>query len=188
MNPLSQKKNRTLRVYIVGLAGSGKTTIAHRLAKDIDVPLYELDKLVWLSTGRLKPIEERNELVSQILSRDRWIVEGINTGWTDPLIINADLVIALTVPMRVALWRIFIRHVKAELRRDNDFPGWRRLLSFMKVVSRQYRGDDGPSTPQDPPFVQDSIEESLGKRTMQTLINPDYSEVAGTLRSKMDRE
>jgi hypothetical protein len=36
------------------------------------------------------------------------------------------------VPWRVCAWRLLKRHALAELRRDNQHPGWRRLLGFMR--------------------------------------------------------
>jgi hypothetical protein len=59
-------------------------------------------------------------------------------GWTDRLIFGADIAIWLDPPWPVAVWCVFYWHLRAELRRDNRFPGWRRLCWFEWRTRRWY--------------------------------------------------
>lgn len=61
--------------------------------------------------------------VESKLSSNNWIAEGMYHGWTDRLIYGADVVVWLDPAWPVAVWRAFYRHLRAELRRDNRFPG-----------------------------------------------------------------
>lgn len=65
-------------------------------------------------------------------------------GWTDQLFRAADLVVWLDVPWRVALWRMVLRHIRAELRRNNRHPGVQRLLRFLWYTRHYYTSSTPP--------------------------------------------
>lgn len=48
------------------------------------------------------------------------------------------------VPWRVASRRILLRHVRAELARDNRFPGWGNLFRFWLWSARYYHNRNQP--------------------------------------------
>jgi adenylate kinase family enzyme len=151
-------------VFIVGLSGSGKSTLARQVGARCGAPVFELDWIAWGTDGErgLLPLEVRTARAEEISSGDSWVAEGVYAGsWTRSFMERADVIVWLNVPMPVALWRVFCRHVKAELRRDNRFPGWRKLFRFMRLVSRQYRGTAEPISPDDPPLTRASIAAAL---------------------------
>jgi hypothetical protein len=76
--------------------------------------------------------------VESILSSNNWITEGMYQGWTVRLIYKADVVVWLDPAWPVAVWRVFYRHLRAELRRDNRFPDWFRLARFEWRTRRWY--------------------------------------------------
>lgn len=117
-----------LKIYIIGGAGSGKSTLARGLATITGLPHHDLDRVAWAtlaSEGVLRSDEELAGEVESILASPGWIADGMYHGWTDRLIFGADIVIWLDPPWPVAVWRVFYWHLRAELRRDNRFPGWR---------------------------------------------------------------
>jgi adenylate kinase family enzyme len=68
-----------MRIIIIGNSGSGKTTLARRLADEHQVPLLELDALVWepneIAVARPIKVVKR-ELQSFINNTDQWVIEG----------------------------------------------------------------------------------------------------------------
>ena len=69
------------RVVIVGNSGSGKSTLARELAQRIGAPAIDLDHIHW--QGRVGVKREENlatEMVVDVASKPRWIVEGVY-GW-----------------------------------------------------------------------------------------------------------
>ncbi len=133
------------KIYIAGGAGVGKTTLMKLLAKSTGSPAFELDELIWAKTGSNE--EEfsdvkRQEIVHEIAVRSAWIAEGVYVGRAQELWHEADLVIYIRSSLRSMLWRVFLRHLKAELRRNNRHPGWLNLFRMMRTVARQYRGTE----------------------------------------------
>ncbi|HIF72991.1 MAG TPA: hypothetical protein EYQ61_10610 [Dehalococcoidia bacterium] len=127
------------RIYIAGGSGVGKTTLMKQLSEVVGSPAFELDHLLWTKIGTDEGLSEseRIAVVHKIAIQPAWIAEGVYVGWAQELWREADLVIYIRSRLRVMLWRVFLRHLKAELRRNNRYPGWLRLLHIMRTIARQ---------------------------------------------------
>lgn len=131
---------RMRRVHIVGGAGSGKTTLAQSLSERLGVPRYDLDLIGYEGgAGAKRELQSKRDDVQRIAALPGWVTEGIFLWWIEELFQQADLVVWLDVPFRVAAWRIFLRHVKREVARNNPHPGWRNLAFFLRNVRGYYR-------------------------------------------------
>lgn len=65
------------RILILGNSGSGKTTMAQALSRELDAPVLSLDAIAWGDAAQRRPLEESNrELLAFIQTHDRWIIEG----------------------------------------------------------------------------------------------------------------
>lgn len=113
------------RVYVIGAGGSGKTTLARRVADGLAVEPIELD---------LNPFADRVALAAP----DSWVVEGIFLYDIEPLLERADLIVWLDLPRSVAQRRIVTRHFKLSLRGRNRYKGLRRLVSFVRAMRGYY--------------------------------------------------
>jgi len=121
------------RIHVTGGPGCGKSTFARRLGESLGYPVYHLDEMALDQEAKM-PARDAFSAVAgdlpRLIDEPRWISEGSYLGWAAPLPAAADLVVWLNVPARVALYRIMARHLKAEVARNNRFPGWRRLAHF----------------------------------------------------------
>lgn len=64
------------KIIIIGCSGSGKSTFAKRLHAATGLPLFHLDNVWWKADRTHISREEFDEKLSQILSGDKWIIDG----------------------------------------------------------------------------------------------------------------
>jgi adenylate kinase family enzyme len=129
------------KIHIVGGPGSGKTTLARQIARRLNIRCYDLDEIGYEGgAGPRRSLETRLTDLSRIAAQESWITEGVFLGWTGELFKKAEVIVWLDLPWRIARWRIFTRHLMAELRRKNRHPGWRKLYNFTKWCSKYYSG------------------------------------------------
>jgi adenylate kinase family enzyme len=144
---------RPRRIHVTGGAGSGKTWLAARIAKALGVDVIDLDGRGLQLMGRTPPAtqEEHDELIArreadldQATAVEAWVCDGSFVGYSAPHFERAELIVWMDAPWRVASYRIVTRHAKAELRRNNRFPGWRRMVTFWRWSRRFYRDANPP--------------------------------------------
>lgn len=115
---------RPKRVWVCGLSGSGKTTVARRLAMVLDVPHVELDALHWRHhpDWGMPSDDEFLPDVRQATAGDAWVVEGNYTRSRDIFWPRVELMVWLDLPLRTACWRVFLRTLRRI--RSNDQLLW----------------------------------------------------------------
>ena len=126
-----------MNVHIVGMAGSGKTTLAHWIGGAFDVPAFDLDPVVYdFETGE-RPTPEIVSRIQEIRRLDGWVTEGAyREAWLRPLLDDAAAIVWLDPPLAVAILRMVKRHARAEFSGTNLHPGWVRLLRFLNYNRR----------------------------------------------------
>ena len=91
------------KIIVIGCPGSGKSTFARALHDKTGIPLYHLDMMYW--NADKTTVEKRVflELLSSVLEKDEWIIDG-NYGSTMELrMAECDTVIFLDYPLDVCL-------------------------------------------------------------------------------------
>lgn len=139
-SPLPARLIDARRIFITGRGGSGKSTLARRLAAQRGIPCYLFDAIAWDPvTHRRRSNESRLATVREIVAHPAWVIDCWYMGWTGALLHEADLIIWLDLPWRVAAWRILRRHVLADLSGHNPHPGLRQLFRFLLAEHQGYR-------------------------------------------------
>ena len=122
------------RIVVYGPTGSGKTTVASRLARSLGLPHIELDALFWTPNWVGRPWEEFRAEVSAALDRcpDGWVIDGNYHRVRDLTLPLADTVVWLRLPLWVAfrwLWkRTISRAWKRELLWGTNRESWRLIF------------------------------------------------------------
>jgi len=125
-----------LKIHVIGLAGSGKTTLACWIGEMFALPVRDLDFVVYNAAGE-RPFAEINARIDAIRALPGWVTEGAyHDAWLRPLLDDAEHIAWLDLPLRVCITRIIKRHLAAELARNNMHPGWRKLASFIDYTRR----------------------------------------------------
>jgi|1048.fasta_scaffold10251_4 hypothetical protein len=125
------------RIAIVGISGSGKTSVARRLRAVTGLPLYHMDQLFWRGAWEAVPEQEYLDAHAYLIEAHDWIIEG----FIDPTMASraraADLVVYLDIsPLRCAL-NVVIRWLKHRRVAREELPAAaleRLSLSFLQVV------------------------------------------------------
>jgi len=90
-------------VAVVGSGGAGKSTFARALGGVTGLPVVHLDEHYW-RPGWVEPSKtEWSAIQTDLVSRDRWIMDGNYGGTFDVRFARADTVIVLSLPRAACL-------------------------------------------------------------------------------------
>jgi adenylate kinase family enzyme len=137
------------RFVVIGGSGSGKTTVARRLAEEHDLPYVELDALHWGPEWTPVPDDEFRVLVETAIAGDAWVVDGNYYGKLGDLVLErAELVVWLDLPLRVTFPRLWSRTRRRKREKTELWNGnretWREALfkrdSLFLYALRTHRG------------------------------------------------
>jgi adenylate kinase family enzyme len=112
------------KIAVVGTSGSGKTTVARRLAEYHAVPHVELDALHWGPNWTEPSTEEFRARVEEALSAPGWIADGSYHGKLgDSVLAGADFVVWLDPPFWTIASRIWSRTLRRIRTREELWGG-----------------------------------------------------------------
>lgn len=99
------------KIAIVGPRGSGKTTISNQLSRELSLPVYHMDEIMWNENWENTPKSVYLKEHNNILRKDKWIIDGcINQDMEDRLT-SADLVIYIDYPVAITTFRFVRRYL-----------------------------------------------------------------------------
>lgn len=98
-------------IHIFGASGSGTTTIAKGVCKEVNYKHFDSDDYFWLPTSDPFTVERDREECMHIIQNDlhsynQWILSGSITGWGDILLPLFDLVVFVYVPQDIRIERL----------------------------------------------------------------------------------
>ena len=94
------------RIMVVGCTGSGKSTMAIRIAQKLDLPVVHLDQILYAPGWQERTKAEKTRLATRAEKADRWVING-NLSATYPHRLSlADCCIWLDIPLHIRLWRV----------------------------------------------------------------------------------
>lgn len=108
---------RARRIKVVGTSGSGKTTVANRLAEITGWPAHSMDQLFWRPNWQHASDAEFHQAIETATSGERWILDG-NYSRADAIqwrrlttVVWVDFRLARTITQafRRAVWRAWTR-------------------------------------------------------------------------------
>lgn len=122
------------RVVVLGLTGSGKTTLAAALAQALDAPHVELDALHWEPNWTMADREVLRARVATAIAGDAWVVDGNYSVARDLIWPRATAIIWLDYPLPLVVARLFRRTLwrwlaRAELWNGNRERLWPQFFS-----------------------------------------------------------
>lgn len=134
-----------MRLFIIGAAGSGKTTLAKYLSGELHVQAINLDDLFWNNSlnkyGVRRDETERNRMLDEEISKSSWIIEGAYIAWPIKAIKASDRIIHVDTPKFVTNYRILKRFIKRKLRieKQTKKETLRGVLELIKWNNNQIK-------------------------------------------------
>ncbi len=113
---------------MVGVTGSGKTTLAADLARRLSMPHVELDALHWEPGWSEAPLETFRSRVQKATAGAAWVVDGNYGKAHDLLWPLADTLIWLDYPLWLCLWQLTRRTLIRILKRETLWNGNRETI------------------------------------------------------------
>lgn len=119
------------KVIIIGCSGSGKSTFARKLSEKTHLPLYYLD-MIWHKSDKTNiSSEEFDKKLKEIVSKDKWIIDGNYLRTLELRLKNCDTIFFLDIPLEVCLSSVEARIGKkredmpwVETEFDEEFKQW----------------------------------------------------------------
>ena len=159
------------RILVIGLPGAGKSTLSVELGERLGLPVYHLDKLFWQPGWVMTPHDEWDRTVSDLVTGERWIIDGSFDRNLAIRLARADTVIFLDFPTPLCLYRA-IRRVLGSYGRQRPDMGdgcaERWDWEFMKFIWH-YRRDRMPR-------MLRLLEQHRSQITLITLRNPSETD------------
>ncbi len=112
-----------MRLFIIGAAGSGKTTLSRELGNLFNIKPVILDDLFWDNSLNAYDIRrnesERDKMLDEEINKPIWIIEGAYVSWPLKAMRCADRIIYVNTPKGIINYRIWKRFIKRKLGFEN---------------------------------------------------------------------
>ncbi len=132
------------RICILGNSGSGKSTLAHALRKELNLPVYHLDRELLEGQFNWRPEDEQVASHQRFVREKNWIIDGNYGQFLQERLERATLVIFLDVGRPLSISRAIQRFLKNSHLRSS-IPSearnqltW-RFLKWVLLYSRRKR-------------------------------------------------
>ncbi|TCR85399.1 AAA family ATPase [Rhizobium sp. BK376] len=100
------------RILVIGCSGGGKSTLSQKLAQRFGLTYISFDRdIFWMPGWTERPRTEQRELITEMVARERWIMDGSNPSSFDLRLPRADLVIWMQISRLVCIWSVFKRWI-----------------------------------------------------------------------------
>ena len=124
------------KISIIGGPGSGKTTLSNILSKEYNLPVTHIDGIHHLKDWQIRDKSERDKIILDIVSKDKWIIDGTYKDTLKQRLENSDFIIWLDYSTFTQLKGVIKRYLKNPGKEKPEIPGCkeRLKLEFVKYV------------------------------------------------------
>ena len=133
------------KILIIGISGTGKSHLAHRLSEQTGIPTTHCDDIAWKSGWIAEDPAIVSRKLQKVLDKNTWIIEGYIAPLASERVNQADLIIYLDFPGYLALlggitrWWMYRGKERPGVQPGNkeDLP----LMNFWSMLTRKERSE-----------------------------------------------
>ena len=118
------------RICIIGGSGTGKTTLANNLGKQLNLPIYHIDGIHHLPNWEIRDKDERDKIILQKTDEERWIIDGTYRSTLKQRLEKSDYVIYLDYSTIAQIKGALERFIKNHGREKQEIPGCNEKMSW----------------------------------------------------------
>lgn len=118
------------RIAIMGGPGTGKSTLANNLGKELNLPIYHLDGIHHLENWVPRDKEERDKIILEKTQEPKWVIDGTYKTTLEERVKAADLIIFLNYSAIARLKGIFSRYFKYKGEERPEIPGCKEKMNW----------------------------------------------------------
>ena len=119
------------RISIIGGSGTGKSTLATLLSKELNLPAIHLDSINFNENWTEIDKNERDRIISEKSKDEKWIIDGNYQKTLKERLDNADLIIWLDYSTLQQLKGILKRFIKFHNKERAEIPGCKERFNFV---------------------------------------------------------
>lgn len=118
------------RISIIGGPGTGKSTLAKNLGKELNLPTYHIDGIHHLENWEIRDKKERDKIILEKVKNPKWIIDGTYRSTLKDRVECADIIIYLDYSSIAKLKGIMQRYLKNRGKEKEEIPGCRERMNL----------------------------------------------------------
>lgn len=126
------------KIAIVGAPGTGKTTLSNILSKLYNIEATHIDGIHHMENWVQRDKDERDRMILDVVSKEKWIIDGTYKATLKPRFEAADLIIWLDYSSFAQIKGVMTRFLKNKGKEKPEIPGCKEKMDkeFFTYVLR----------------------------------------------------
>lgn len=116
------------KIAIVGAPGTGKTTLSNILSKLYNIEATHIDGIHHMENWVQRDKDERDRMILDVVSKDKWIIDGTYKATLKPRFEAADLIIWLDYSSLAQIKGVMTRFLKNKGKEKPEIPGCKEKM------------------------------------------------------------
>lgn len=118
------------KISIIGGTGTGKSTLARNLGKELKLPVCHIDGIHHLENWKVRDKDERDKIILNKISEEKWIMDGTYKSTLEKRVQKSDLVIFLNYSTIARLKGVLLRYFKNKGKEKEEIPGCKEQMNW----------------------------------------------------------
>lgn len=118
------------RICIIGGCGTGKTTLANNLGRELKLPVYHIDGIHYLENWQERNKNERDKIILEKTMKAKWIIDGTYQSTLQQRLEKSDYVIYLDYSSLAQIKGVLKRFIKNRGKEKEEIPGCREQMNW----------------------------------------------------------